>query len=98
MTDLEKQTFIKEARDAISDMVKAYNVLELLDKNVTSQGGLAVIFSDDDFIDDNAGITADTMLNFFTGNLPIIESGLFSGGKGGNKTNTYGMARIARMK
>ena len=98
MTQIEKDNFITASRDAISLIVKGTKALQTLSENATSQGGLASIIVDEDFTGGNIGIDADTLVNFFSGNLPALITALFTGSAGGNATNTYGLAKIALMQ
>ena len=98
MTNSDKQAFIAAARDAISDMVKSCRTLGMLNENAAAQGGLAALFPAEAFTGENEGISEATFINFFTNNLPGIESGLFTGNAGANKTNTYSLAKVSRVQ
>lgn len=97
MNTSEKASFITASRNAVSEIVKGTKTLQMLSENAAAAGGIAGAFTDDDFTGTDAGITAATLINFFATNLPALESALFTGSEGGNKTNTYGLAKIAMM-
>jgi len=97
MNAIEKANFITASRDAISKIVAGVKKLEMLSENATAAGGLASVFSDEDFTGSDAGITAATLSNFYSTNLPALETALFTGSEGGNKTNTYGLTKIALL-